>query len=211
MGKNIIIAILSIVLVILFIKITWNSSDLDWVCALGSAIITGLITWFAVYETSNLDRKARKHDSNKQLYRQKLLELNELIEYLQIYNSIYFGTGSEKDKGRFVVTCTSSEKTKKMFYIFNFLKLLSPDSVFAEFQDKHMQSFLALNSFFHCDCEKNYRTQEDFIVAMKQYIQNRNNGILYKPEFENIDYSDKAEIINKMKKTIEDEFKLDEK
>jgi hypothetical protein len=114
MGKNIIIAILSVILVILLIKITWNLSDLNWICTLCGAIITGLITWFAVFKTSELDKKARKYENNYKFVHNKLIEFYEALDDIQELNRMYFS----KNREDFETIDISKYKNSAMRYLF---------------------------------------------------------------------------------------------
>ena len=76
--------IFSIVLIIIGIKLiifllaplflvsipVFSFTSIDWnpLATIIGAILTGLITWFAIYKTAELDTKARRFENNYKLY-----------------------------------------------------------------------------------------------------------------------------------------------
>lgn len=79
MGKNITITILSIIVIFLCIKLHWCTNDINWLATLIGAFATGLITWFAIYKTSELDRNEHMYELKYKHYVSTLSFLEELL------------------------------------------------------------------------------------------------------------------------------------
>lgn len=71
----------------LFSDSPFNNYDWNPIATMIGAIITGLITWFAVYKTSELDNKARKEECKYKFYMDALKDLD--LEMKFINNAIY--------------------------------------------------------------------------------------------------------------------------
>lgn len=90
MIKNIIITILSLFIIFLIIKSHWSTADLSPFATIVGAIVTGLITWFAVRETSKLDRKNRKIENAFKYFEDKIIKLSSCITDIKKLNAKYF-------------------------------------------------------------------------------------------------------------------------
>lgn len=90
MVKNIIMAILSLVIMFLIVKNHWSAADLSPLATIVGAIITGLITWFAVYETSRQDRENRKMENAYRYFEDKVIKLSSCIPDINKLNAKYF-------------------------------------------------------------------------------------------------------------------------
>lgn len=90
MVKNVIIAILSLLIIFLIVKSHWGTADLSPLATIVGAIITGLITWFAIYETSKLDRKNRKIENTFKYFEDKIIKLASYIPNINKLNAKYF-------------------------------------------------------------------------------------------------------------------------
>ena len=225
MRKNIIIAILSIVLVILLIKITWNPTDLGWICALGGAIITGLITWFAVYETSKLDRKARVYEFKYKHFIENLSQLKENIIPIDRLTFCF-----KKDKQCIMSFSVDNDYLSKEYEIRKFIKqykylckINNSFKIKTSEMDNIFESFADIYKFFNQQifAHKHYieTAKEDF---KRDFIRAcSNDGVKYCiDEFltcykdnTSIDY-DVTEMNNDLRKLyniIEEEFKLEDK
>ena len=66
----------------LFSDSPFNNYDWNPIATMIGAIITGLITWFAVYKTSELDNKARKEECKYKFYMDALKDLDVEIRFL---------------------------------------------------------------------------------------------------------------------------------
>ena len=74
----------------LIVKCHWGAADLSPLATMVGAIITGLITWFAIYETSKLDRKNRKIENTFKYFEDKIIKLSSYIPNINKLNAKYF-------------------------------------------------------------------------------------------------------------------------
>ena len=76
----------------------------DWnpIATIGGAILTGLITWFAVYKTSELDKNARKLEKIYVYYQKEILDLNNYVINLTSFNNTFRIDKDLPDKKKFV-------------------------------------------------------------------------------------------------------------
>lgn len=179
------------------------------VTTLIAGTITALSTFSAVFITSWLDRRERKFASNKELYREKSLELLNAMKYLKAANNMFFDINCNC---KFEILPDASfpywKKLREIYNILGFISTISPKSIFAEFYKNQMPFFLALNSFWSSHCVKTIISADEFIPKMKEYIEDRNSRDEDEPEFENIDYTNKIKKIEEMENQIKDEFKI---
>lgn len=80
--KLILLFIMPISIFSLFPYSPFDNYDWNPITTIIGAIITGLITWFAVYKTSELDNKARKEECKYKFYMDALKDLDVEIRFL---------------------------------------------------------------------------------------------------------------------------------
>lgn len=185
----------------------------DWnpLATIFGAVLTGLITWFAIYKTAEFDKKARKFEYRNKFYQDKLLELNDCIGWIEILNERGFNQDIKtpfllNEKYLYVME-TKLQEFKK---ILNYIILLKPNSCFEEFKKNELPSVEAFFSFLKDNPNTKFY-DGNCKNKFKEYIQNENSKDMDEPVFENINYANKKEKIELIKNEIKKEFKLDEK
>ena len=211
-----------------FIPSPFSSFDWNPLTTLLGAIITGGITWYAVYKTSELDKKARIYEFRYKSYIEHLNLLNQGI--LLIYRLTYY---FEKDKEECLISkAITDDNLNKEFEIRSFLKIYEYlcqinknfKAKTIEFREQ-IDSFQAVYKFLQDNiCEHRWYLQHKQDPNMEKYKKDfvfelKDEKLIYRvDEFLNY-YKQKTQVdydVDKMKKALKDlkeiitsEFKLD--
>ena len=205
----------------------FSFTTFDWnpLATIFGAVLTGLITWFAIYKTSQLDKKNRLYEFKYKHFIENLNNLNEDIIKMSRLTFCF-----ERDEDCVIDHSLDDKFLHKQLDIKNFIKnyeyLVKTNSVFknkTEGMKEIFNSFYNIYVYFNREIlEHSYFLSNSKEEYRKSYISDlgKDNIIYCVDDFlksykdsTGIDYD--AKLMNnalfELKNIIEEEFKLDEK
>lgn len=232
--------IFSIVLIIIGIKLiifllaplflvsipVFSFTSFDWnpLATIIGAILTGLITWFAIYKTAELDTKARRFENNYKLYQERLLELDNKLLYLRRLNFLFYVKQpfDEFDLSAKLENINNWGETIKAKKALESLNRISPKwkqkenfivalNLLADIQ-QYLSSQISQHKHYLEFQDEEYK--KDFIKSVNEdSVKYHRQGLvdLYNSETENEIYDGEniEKIIDDIQKCIDEELKLD--
>lgn len=206
-----------------------QSNSFDWnpIATIIGAIITGLIAWFAIFKTSELDRDSRKFEAKYKLYQDKLLELNENIIYLRQLNWIFkIDDDGTPNIAIEVNKIDNVYKTRTIKYLLESLAIFSKEWENKQEFIKTIDDLINIQCFFskqivehkfglegHDEFIKPFIRSIDEVLG-KEHVNYNIQGFLdaYKENSEKaFNFKEKDIIFDEMQDFINNEFKLDNK
>lgn len=200
----------------------------DWnpLATIIGSILTGLITWFAVYKTAELDRKARRFENNYKLYQERLLELNNRLLYLRRLNFLFYVKQpfDEFDLSAKLTDINNWGETIKAKKALESINRISPKwkqkenfiealNLLADIQ-QYLSSQISQHKHYLSFQDEEYK--KDFIKSVNEDFAKYHRQdlvALYNSEPENNMYDGEniENTLDDIQKFIDEEFKLDEK
>ena len=189
-----------------------------------AGVITAISTFFAVFITSHLDRKARKFENNYKLYQERLLELNNKLLYLRRLNFHFYVKQpfDEYNLSARLVDINNWGETIKAKKALDSLNRISSKWKQKENFIKALDSLVDIQQYLSSQiCQhKHYldfldeEYKKDFIKSVNEdSVKYHRQGLvnLYNSETENEIYDGEniEKIIDDIQKCIDEELKLD--
>lgn len=189
-----------------------NLDKIDWETLVG-AVATCIVTWVAIFKTSELDRKARIFENKFTNYLDVLIELKLCLFQIMELNDMYIQ--NRKGGGCYISSDEISENLKMLDNTKQFLdsaKTYSPKNVklFENVEDlvgKYIEMFKSirdtLDAFLSNSNNNDYyvKRDNDIIILFDKFHEQYPEQ--YKPELMNEKY------LKEMEKFINQELKMD--
>jgi len=197
----------------------------DWnpIATIIGSFITGLIAWYAIFKTAELDRKARKYENNYKLYQEMMIDLKKDLKFLKELSSIF----QNEDFDRYIKIETfqdvyNTRKIKKKLEALESIsnkwekeksfkecidKLLNIQIFFYEQVKEHRYYLEAKKSEYRKDYIK-FLNSTELKISRQQFLETYNSTIEKDCEQYNPDFIENT--IDNIEKLINKEFKLED-